>query len=205
MKSSFLLPLPALALLGLFTCAVPEKPGPMALQAESPAPRPPVANGAAVRVPLTVKETAGVARTGEVIRSGIPLPRSLGVRTVQGLAIAGPDGKPVPAEFRVLARWNAGKDEASAPVQWLLVTFPATVGARGSAVYHLVSGTPNPPPAAPLRLTRDGQQVIVDTGAAVFRLGKGAGTLFDEVALPDGRKLVTGSSLALRAAGRDGG
>ena len=207
MKPSFLVPLPALALLGLFTCAVPEQQRPMALQAESPAlaPQPPVANGAPVRVPLTVKETAGVARTGEMVRSGVPLPRSLEVRDVRGLAIAGPDGKPVPAEFRVLARWNAGKDEAAAPVQWLLVTFPATVGARGSAVYHLVSGQPNPPPASPLRLTREGQQVIVDTGAAVFRLGKGAGTLFDEVALPDGRKLVTGSALALRAAGRDGG
>ena len=29
---------------------------------------------------MTVRETAGVARVDEVVRSGVPLPRSLGVR-----------------------------------------------------------------------------------------------------------------------------
>lgn len=203
---SLLLPLSALALLGLLlTCPDPEGPPSLALEAQPAAPQPVAPPSSPVRVPLTVKETAGVARAGEMVRSGIPLPRSLGVRDVRALAIDGPGGKPVAAEFRVLARWNAGKDDGSAPVQWLLVTFPATVGAKGSAVYHLVSGSPNPPPPSPLRLTRDGRQVIVDTGAAVFRLGKEAGTLFDEIALPDGRKVVSGGALALRAAGRDGG
>ncbi len=207
MKSPLLLSFPLLALLGLFTCAAPDRPQSLAGEEQAPAPPPAKAAtpGPPVRVPLTVKETAGVARTGEVVRSGVPLPRDPGVRDVQGLAVVDPQGKPVPAEFRVLARWNAGKEDASAPVQWVLVAFPASVGARGSAVYTLVTGVQNPPPAAPLRLTREGRQVIVDTGAAVFRLGKEAGTLFDEIALPGGKKVVTGGGLALRAGGADGG
>ncbi|RPH55655.1 hypothetical protein EHM82_04895, partial [bacterium] len=199
------------------SCAAPEpqgnrnslapisQPAPEKQPAASPPPRP--ATGGPGRVPLEVRETAGVARTGEVVRSGVPLPRSLGVRDVRGLAVVDPDGKAVPAEFLVLARWHAGKDDASAPVQWLLVAFPATVPASRSASYSLVtdgSAGPNPAPARPLRLTRDGQQVVVDTGAAVFKLGGGAGALFDEITVA-GRRLVTGSGMTARVAGRAGG
>jgi hypothetical protein len=214
--------IPFLGLLGIsLACAAPEGPAERtalgmapssspafaAASAATPVPAAP-AKGVPTRIPLTIRETAGVARSGEVVRSGVPLPRTLGVRDPRSLAIVGPDGRPVPAEFHVLARWNAGKDEASAPVQWLLVVFPATVAARGSAVYTLVadgSAGENPPPPAPLRLTRSGSQVVIDTGAAVFKLGKDPGALFDEVLLPGGRRLVAGSRLELRAGGRQGG
>jgi hypothetical protein len=200
------------------SCAAPEPPAgrssslaPMSQPASAPQPRPATAPqptpGAPGRIPLEVRETAGVARTGEVVRSGVPLPRSLGVRDVRGLAVVDRDGKPVPAEFVVLARWNAGRDDASAPVQWLLVAFPATVAAGKSTGYSLVvdgSAGPNPAPPAPLRLTKNGQQVVVDTGAAVFKLGGGTSALFDEIAVA-GRRLVTGSEMTARAGGRAGG
>ncbi|HKI04902.1 MAG TPA: hypothetical protein VKK31_23180 [Thermoanaerobaculia bacterium] len=212
--------MPFLALLGLaLSCAAPERVEHTALEPQpstpaalaSPAPpvlASPLAKGVPGRIALTVRETAGVARAGEVVRSGVPLPRSLALRDPRTLTVVDSAGRPVPAELQVLARWNAGKDDASAPVQWLLAVFPATVAARGSAVYSLVAdGTAgaNPAPPVPLRLTRQGRQVMVDTGAAVFRLGGGAGTLFDEVVLPGGKAVVTGSGMALRAAGREGG
>ncbi len=202
-----------LLLLGLsLACSAPERPE-AALEA-SPLPtsgpispsRP--APGVPTRIPLTVRETAGVARSGEVVRSGVPLPRSLGVRDPRALAVLGPDGKPVPAEFHVLARWNAGRDDAAAPIQWALVVFPATAAAHGATTYTLVadgSAGANPPPPSPLRLTRQGNQVVVDTGAATFRLGGSPGALFDEISLPGGRRLVTGGAMTLRAAGAEGG
>jgi hypothetical protein len=208
---------PLLALL-LFACAAPEPPDRTSLtsagqSSANPAPKvPPLAStptpGAPTRVPLTVRETAGIARSGEVVRSGVPLPRSLGLRDPAGLAVVDAAGRPVPAEFRVLARWNAGRDDAAAPIQWLLVGFPASVPARGSAVYTLVadgSAGKNPPPAAPLKLTREGSQVVVDTGAATFRLGGRPDALLDEVLLPGGKRLATGAGLGLRAAGAEGG
>jgi hypothetical protein len=47
--------------------------------------------------------------------------------------------------------------------------------------------------------------VTVDTGAAIFRLGAGAGTLFDEVVLDNGRRLIGGGNLSLRTGNADYG
>lgn len=144
---------------------------------------------------LTVREISGVARTGEIVTSGIPLPRSLGLLDPTALTLVDAASQPVPAEFRVLARWNVGRNQTTAPVQWLLVSFPATVPAGRTATYRIVtdgSAGPNPPPAAPLSLTVSGNQVTVDTGAATFILGGNPDELFDEIRLAQGTPLVTG-------------
>ncbi|HVE72500.1 MAG TPA: hypothetical protein VNI54_14140 [Thermoanaerobaculia bacterium] len=147
-------------------------------------------------VQLAVRETAGVARSGEVVRSGIPLPRSMAVTSTNGLRIVDSNGSAVPAQFKVLARWNAGRADATAPVQWLLVSFPAAVGAHATASYRLVSGA-NPAPLVPLRLVRDGNRVVIDTGAAVFTINGDAPSLFEEIRI-GGTAIVTGGSLTAR-------
>ena len=132
---------------------------------------------------LTVRENAGIARTGEVVRSGVPIPRSLNITSTAGLAVVDANGALVPAEFRILARWNAGLAVTSAPIQWLLVTFPASVAANGTATYRVVfdgSSGANPAPATPLTIAQNGNQITVNTGAATFVLGGGAGALFDD-------------------------
>ncbi len=165
------------------------------------------ASAATVSVPssliLDVRETADVARDGEVVRSGVPLPRALNLLGTGGLAVVDSTGAAVPAEFEVTARWNAGKSDATAPIQWLLVTFPATVGAGQTATYRLVTdgSVVNPAPLTPIHLTRSGNAVTVDTGAATFRLGVNPGALFDEVALAGGTKLITGGALTARTGG----
>lgn len=132
----------------------------------------------AADVPLHVRETAGIARAGEILRSGIPLPRSANVRSVERLAIVDERGAAVPAEFRVLARWNAGRS-SNEPIQWLLVAFPASVAANATATYRLVFDGSNPAPATPLRVERNGNRVSVDTGVATFVIDGSA--LFDEI------------------------
>ncbi|HEY0514528.1 MAG TPA: fibronectin type III domain-containing protein [Thermoanaerobaculia bacterium] len=165
------------------------------------------ASAATVPVPsqlrFNVRETAGVARSAEVVRSGVPLPRSLNVLGTGQLAVVDASGAPVPAEFEVTARWNAGKSDPTAPVQWLLVTFPATVGANQTAAYRLVAdgSVANPAPANPLTLTQSGNAVTVDTGVATFRLGAGAGALFDAVDLDSGQRLIGGGALTLQTGG----
>ncbi len=176
------------------------QPGKAAAPPESPAP-------VSQSIPLTVRETAGIARSGEVLRSGVPLPRDLGVRDLARLAVLDPAGKAVPAEFEALARWGGGRDDATAPVEWLLVSFPASVGAGRSAVYRLVTGGAagsNPSPPAPLKLSREGDRFTVDTGAAVFRFGGDKGALFDEVRLSNGPRLAGGGRMTARPA-QDGG
>jgi fibronectin type III domain protein len=158
---------------------------------------------------LTVRETAGVARSGEVVRSGVPLPRSLNLRSVAGLTLVDGGGSRVPAEFEATARWNAALSDGTAPIQWLLVTFPATVPAHGTATYRVVtdgSAGTNPAPARPLSVTQSGNAVTVDTGAAIFRLGADATALFDEVVLDNGTRLATGGNgLTLQTNGATAG
>jgi YetA-like protein len=166
-------------------------------------------------VALHVRETAGVARAGEVVRSGIPLPRTIGQLSTDNLRIVDANGVAVPAQFKVLARWNAGRSDAAAPIQWLLVSFPATAGANGTAAYRLTAGT-NPAPPTPLQLMRDGNRVVVDTGAAVFTIDGGASSLFEEIrwtgnpACPDRQDclsstaVITGGTLTARIDGADG-
>ncbi|MFL6199435.1 MAG: fibronectin type III domain-containing protein [Thermoanaerobaculia bacterium] len=156
---------------------------------------------------LTVRETAGIARSGEVVRSGVPIPRSLNLRGTGALAVVDSAGKTVPADFQVTARWNAGLGDTTAPIQWLLVTFPASVPARGSATFRVVTnGTvANPAPVRPLRLTQAGDLITVDTGAAVFRFGADPGALFDEVLLDNGTRLIGGGDMTIRANGGSAG
>lgn len=161
----------------------------------------------AATVTLSVRETAGVARTGEVVRSGIPLPRTLGVTSTAPLAVVDGNGTPVPAEFRVLARWNAGRNDAGAPIQWVLASFPASAGARATATYRLITDgtTVNPPPATPLQVTKNGNLVTINTGAATFIIDGDKGSLFEEIRFIGGAPLVTGGSLTARVDGADVG
>ena len=158
---------------------------------------------------LTVRETAGVARSGEVVRSGVPMPRSLNLRSAASLTLLDGSGARVPAEFEVTARWNAGLSDVTAPIQWLLVSFQAAVPAGGTASYRVVtdgSAGPNPAPARPLSITQNGNAVTVDTGAAIFRLGADATALFDEMVLDNGTRLATGGNgLTLQSNGSAAG
>jgi hypothetical protein len=156
---------------------------------------------------LTVRDTAGIARNNEVVRTGVPMPRSLNLQSVNGLAVVNSAGQPVPAEFRITARWNASLSDAAAPIQWILVSFPATVGAWSSASYRIVTdgSVANPAPARPIHLTQNGNLITVDTGAAIFRLGSNPGALFDEVVLDNGTRLIGGGSLTVRSNGASSG
>jgi hypothetical protein len=152
---------------------------------------------------LSVRESAGIARTNEIIRSGVPLPRALNITTTSGIAVVNGGGQLVPAQFRILARWNAGLSTTSAPIQWLLVTFPATVNANSTATYTLVlDGTAgaNPAPAMSLSVSQNGNQFTIDTGAARFVIGGGSGSLFDEIRQAGGgAQIVTGSTMTGQA------
>jgi hypothetical protein len=156
---------------------------------------------------LTVRETAGIARTNEVVHTGVPMPRSLNLKSTDRFAVVDASNRAIPAEFRITARWNAGLSDTTAPIQWLLVTFPASVGARSTASFRLVTdgSVANPAPARSLTLTQNGNLITVDTGAAVFRLGSNPWALFDEVILDNGTRLIGGSNMTLRANGTAAG
>ncbi len=132
----------------------------------------------ALDVPLTVQETAGVARVAEPVTFGVPLPKRLLTDTAK-LRLYGPDGKPVAADFRVVNRWWNDAATQVASIQWVHCDFFASVPARGRSVYHLRTTDDEPPaPPAKLEVTPSGDDVIVSTGQLRFTV-HGKGPLMD--------------------------
>ena len=118
---------------------------------------------ATLDVPLTVEEPAGVARQAEPLTFGVPLPRGL-IRDVARLRLVDPDGRAVPAAFRVVNRWRA-----DGSVQWVHADFLADVGSRATAVYRLrLSDELAPRPKQPVRVDVQGDDIRIDTGVAQF-------------------------------------
>ncbi len=134
-------------------------------------------------VELRVKERAGVARSGEIVTSGVPLPRDMGVLTADELALFDAAGSPIPCQKKVTARWGGAPGDASKPVRWVLLDFPASVGAGGEALYYLRRAPDQASLPTAVRVHDDGSTLTVDTGAASFRLGRDSFDLFRGVEL----------------------
>lgn len=146
---------------------------------------------------MTVRESEGVARPAEIVRSGVPLARELNVLNTSSLAVVNSNNVAIPAEFRILARWNAGLTDATAPIQWVLVGFPVTINANAAQEFRLVTdgSIANPPYPSPLTLAQNGNQITVNTGTATFVLGGSNGALFDSVTLANNTQLVNGGAM----------
>jgi len=119
-------------------------------------------------LPLTVEETAGVARVAEPVTAGVPLPKGM-VRDTGRLRLYGPDGRPVPAAFRVVNRWWEDASTQLPSIQWVHVDFFADVAPRARAVYRLrLSDAPLQPPPASLRVEAEADHIRVNTGPLAF-------------------------------------
>ncbi len=113
---------------------------------------------------IIVSETIGLARTGEMVRVGVPCAKGE-LAGPEGLLIAAPDGRLQPVQTTVLKRWIDGS------VQWLIADFAASVTANGASVYRLVSGENENPVLPPGIRIRTGDEIWhVDTGTTVFSI-----------------------------------
>jgi len=124
------------------------------------------AANAAISVPLTVAERAGVTRTGEIAAGGVPLPRGA-VNDTKAFGVVDTSGKAVPAQFTVLNRWPS-----DGSVRWMLVEFPVSIAAGKTATFTLKEGAANPPPAHPMVVTKDNGRTAVKGGGVNYLLDK---------------------------------
>src|SRR5439155_17113737 len=116
------------------------------LAASAPAPR------SDLRIPIAVFEDAGIARSAEPIVVGIPLPAEAGVLDPAALRLEDATGRTLPAQFWVLARWDAAPGDATAPVRWALLRAVANLPAGGPAALTVRGGRPG---SAPPDLSRE--------------------------------------------------
>jgi hypothetical protein len=143
-------------------------------------------------IQLSAPDASGFDRSTRIAAGGVPLALSAGVTDVARLRLLDAGGSALPAQFRVLARWNAARNDANAPIQWLLVDAPAP--AAGASLRLQTDAAPggSPAPGTPLAVTAINGRFHVDTGAARFVVDPSGGALFAEVRAADGTLLATG-------------
>jgi hypothetical protein len=83
---------------------------------------------------LTIAEQLGVARANEPVRMGIPLAAGV-AKDTDGLALVDAAGKPLPCQFREIAR-STGDNS----LRWVHAVFQASVPANGKIQVKLVKG-----------------------------------------------------------------
>lgn len=115
----------------------------------------------ALEVPLTVRETAGVARSGSPVNSGVPLPLGA-VREASQLRVLDAQGKPMLASIEPRARWLEDNS-----LKWVTVHFLADVPARGSLSCKLATSAA-PLPKSDLTVLQEDKSIVVVTGPARF-------------------------------------
>ena len=148
-----------------------------------------VPRATAVEAALTVRETAGVARPNGVVSCGVPFAR--GTVTDHARLSVSVGGKPLPAQFDPLAKWDDGS------VRWALMTCRAKVPADGKVVLVVRDDGRNAAPASPVTLVESPDALRVSTGPLEFTVGRKRFGLLNGLKvdgktrlLPDGRGLV---------------
>jgi hypothetical protein len=159
-----------------------------AAQADWPPPAP-------AAIVLSAADASGGDRGGAIARGGVPLPRAAGVTDAARLRVLDAGGQPVPAQFRVLARWNAGRDDPAAPIQWVLAEAVRPAGASALRLRTDAAPGPQPAPVQAVSVATANARFVVDTGTARFVVDPAGGALFAEVRAADGSLLATGEPL----------
>jgi len=126
---------------------------------------------------LIVSSHPGPGRTTacEPITVGVPLPRGA-VDDPRRIGLVGDDLAMVPLQALPTDRWPDGS------IRWALLDFQATGPVTSARRYHLrLDGVSPVLPAASVEITEAGGQIVVDTGAARFRMQAGVGFPFGTV------------------------
>lgn len=136
----------------------------------------------ALEVPLTITNRTPVQRIEEPVTSGVPLAESANIKDAQTLRIMDSSGNPVPAQFRVLSRWQGVPEDTSKPIRFVLIDFQADVAPNSQSVYFLRDGgTGDASGSGRIQITQTGSHLTVHTGAMEVLLRKDRFNLFDQV------------------------
>ena len=154
------------------------------------------------RVPLVVKEHAGLDRRHEWVRLGVPFAEGVLCDASQ-MVVADASGQLLPRQARALATWP---DDT---IKWLLLDLLADVPANGVANLTVRPASCDDASAhqdaLPLALGLEQREGcwIVDTGAAVFRLGAEGAALIGSVQV-GGTELLTPAGVSVCLTGCSG-
>ena len=146
---------------------------------------------------IHLKETSGVSRVIEPVRTGVPLPRGWLPSTAEA-SLCDADGREATAQFKALAYWS------DRSIKWLLVDALVSVAANGNTRLTLSNARSGSRRDSPSVSVKESANLIeVDTGAICVRLAKRGGSPINSVSAR-GSALLDSRGLRLRATGGDG-
>lgn len=140
-------------------------------------------------IAITLEESAGIARDGEPVRSGVPVPRALQLKDASRVVVVDESGVEHPTQVMVTSRWGGAPDDASLPIKWLLVDFQTDVEA-GTAESYRLRTRKSDAPSVPALAQESSDAILIDTGAATFAVSRSRFDLFSSVTLADGTVLA---------------
>lgn len=131
---------------------------------------------ASVEIRLARPTLAGTPRRLEPVTIGIPVPMGLS-RDCAAWSLSGPGGTLLPLQVRPLDRWADGS------TKWALLDFQATADERTGTLAVLAFDGPRDAgaPTGGIAVSAAAGGLMVDTGAALFRLAPSAGAVFSDV------------------------
>lgn len=146
------------------------------------------------RVPLPIRELAGVDRRSWPVTGGVPFAMGQ-IRSASEVRLLDQGGYEHPAQLRALSRWPDGS------VRWLLVHFQADVAAQQTAIYYLEPVAPQREPAAGISIAETGAGLELSTGALRAQLSSGGAGLLGALRLGDSQVVGHGLEFTIEAGG----
>lgn len=151
--------------------------------------------GFCLQLPLEVNNWPDVARTGDPVTAGVPLPQGA-VTDITKLRITDGSGNTVPAQFKWLSKWWWEKNQGltqDPSLKWVLCDFQADVAAKNKAAFTLRDDNAGSPPLTALSVTDASDKITVLTGPLRFTVSKTHFNLLDEVWLDSDPLVAAGN------------
>ncbi len=132
-------------------------------------------------VPLKVTNGSNVAKSQELVTVPVPVGPLTALTHTYGVRVVDPSGQYVPAQFKVLTRWDGVRDDTSRPIRWLSAIFKADVPANSTVEYTLALAPGTYVPGA-LWATQNMDEVAIWTAPDThFTIDRLAFTVFKQV------------------------
>jgi len=116
----------------------------------------------ALDVPLTIEEESGFDRINEPMTVGIPLPEGQ-VSAASALTLLDKKGAVIPCQITEVAKWLDGKS-----IKWVHATWLQSIKAKEKISIKLTNLTKAQKAKTPLKVTKAGGKVTVETGYVKF-------------------------------------
>ena len=149
---------------------------------------------AADTVAIVVRETAGIERSGEPVRIGVPVPKGRWVSD-SCFVIGDPAGEVHPCQAQCLKRWPDGS------IKWLLVDFQAQVPAHSTTTWSLSQQGKQAYWQQQIRIEEGADEWRVDTGAGCFYIDPHDFKPFKQVESLSGDRVLDSSRCNLKLDG----